>query len=696
MARILVILESPGKIRKVQEILGENYKVMASGGHIRELADSGCESLGFTLQHQPPRVYCNYVAREGSEDAMKRLHKAVNKYDEAIVATDPDREGECIAWHLMETLKFTRPPKRASFSAIVPEAVKAAIASPRSLDKDLVAAARARDCLDKLVGYKLSPLLWNMNNGAQSAGRCQSAALGLICQQDRQIQAWQPTTYWQIHAQYRGDIQAQWFEPEDNTTRLDSQQQAKAIAITALKNKHYVEQVETEVKTISPPPPFTTSTLLSVAGGRLGFSTSKVMRCAQALYEQGYITYHRSDSVQVSPQFQSAARHWLETHDPERLPPQPPQFHSRGQTQEGHEAIRPTHLSDRTLAADSDDLKQLYQLIWCRAIASQCCAAKVEVQSIIIVSDDLRFRLSGRLITETGYSKYWQNLAPDKTLPTLTVGQQLIPTNIQPQRRQTSPPSPWSESQFVQKLEKTGIGRPSTTAHIISTLIGRQYIKRYQGQLIPTKLGLEVDRFLRRSVPEIVTPNFTAEMEVSLDRIAQGKQEWQEYLVDFHDSCLQPALNTAQAIISEEYSIPTDEPVEMTCHFCDSPTLVKKYSNSPKLERDHYLICPACESPHFWDEEAQTYQLPYKLRRRAMARQEKKTNHRCPVCNAPLVEHYYEKSGKTKTMLRCSQINQNACLDVAYFKTKKSGNWWSPKFGILNDKMTIDLQEIAT
>ncbi|MBE9124770.1 MULTISPECIES: type I DNA topoisomerase [unclassified Coleofasciculus] len=691
MQPLLVILESPGKRGKVGKILGDPYKVVASVGHVRELAEKGADSLGFKLKRNPIRVECDYVNRPGAAKILKSLQAEIDQAQAVYIATDPDREGECIAWHLIDSLEWKSPPIRVSFSEITDKAVKEAIANPRPLDESLVAAARARDCLDKLVGYKLSPLLWEMNNGAKSAGRCQSAALRLLCRKEAQIERFVPKPFWKILVRYPPGLTATYIDDNGNS-RMESQQRASSLAQKAKNTTHRIEHRSKRQVDSSPPPAFKTSTLQQEAGKRLGLSSSKVMRLAQTLYEEGYITYHRSDSVVVSPEFAQAARNWLIANDPDNLPETATQHRDQAGVQAGHEAIRPTDISVREIQ-EGNELNALYQLIWKRAIASQCARSIIEQTELVTVAKDLRFEATGKRILFPGYGKYWDNLGTDKLLPDLEEGQTLTPSLLSTPKGKTRPPNRFSEPQLVQVLEKEGVGRPSTFANIISTLLDRGYVRKSRGTLIPTRLGKEVDRFLQRVVPKLIEPGFTKQMEDSLDAIAHGTLSWQEYLVSWHDNEFLPTLKKGEKIIEQEYALPEDEETELKCHYCGQSGLIKRYSNSLKLEADHYLVCNECDSPHFWNSEIDDYQLPYKLRRSLQVSEENLTDYQCPVCNASLERHHYTKQGQQKTMLRCSQLTKSKCRDVAYFKTKDE-DWWSPKFGVLASEGEPDFSNL--
>ena len=400
---VLVIVESPGKTAKISKFLGTDYNVVASVGHIRQLADTGQDNTGITLSSSPPRVDCEYVPVEGASRRIKALKNQARTASQVILATDPDREGEAIAWHLAQVLGLSNP-QRARFSEITQTAVQQAVNNPETLDENLAAAARARDALDKLVGYKLSPLLWQLNNGAKSAGRCQSVALHLLCDRQKAIACFEPKTYWVVEAEFAEGFTAR-YEDNDNSRRIFDRSEAEAIAQAIRESKPYITCVERQEQKRNPPPPLTTSTLQQIAGNKLGFSAKKTMQIAQQLYENGTITYHRTDSVTLSPEFQQQVREWLQQEAPDCVPADKVKHRSRGSAQEAHEAIRPTQIVGRPKL--SQQQQKLYDLIWARAIASQCAAAVVEGVSLEIdIDGDYRLVARGQRLIEAGYKVF--------------------------------------------------------------------------------------------------------------------------------------------------------------------------------------------------------------------------------------------------------------------------------------------------
>ncbi len=604
----LIICESPGKIKKLEKYAGRGWKAIATCGHVRQLANSGDRNLGFVFEDD--KINCDFVPRSSrSKQTIARLKKAVQKASRVIIATDFDREGECIGWHVAHALGL-KTYERVSFTEITESAVQKALSNPRKLDMELVGAALARSLLDKLVGYTLSPLLWKMPNDAKSAGRVQSAALHLICDRDGEIKNFQPRTYWTVEARYRNGLEAALSGENRFFKRKDVWEKVKA----ARGVEHKIKSVSKTVQQRQPPAPFTTSTLQQAAGKQLGFSTKKTMSLAQKLYEDGYITYMRSDATFVSAEFQDATRAWLKQNNPDCIPTgEVKQRRTQHRnTQEGHEAVRPTTIE--RVPKGNTDIERLYDLIWRRAVASQCCAATIENTKIAIVAGDVTFEATGKQVCDRGYSQYWNDLGGERSLPEVKEGQVLDPSGIDLTERQTKPPSPYSEPELVNLLERRGIGRPSTFSSTIETLLSRQYVRRQKKKLVPTDLGRQVDRFLSETVPDVIDADFTSELEENLDKIAEGQIEWQQFLLQWNREFFQPAIDKARQILTDRFG--EDEIcLDLRCQKCGRQGMDKVYSTSSKIEGDHYLRCPECNMAHFLNQQGE-YELPYQERER--------------------------------------------------------------------------------
>lgn len=685
----LLLIESPGKLKKLSQILGSDWVVKASMGHVRELANDGESSLGFDLEGD--RVLCRYQPRGSrGKQTLAELRRAVEGASEVYLATDPDREGETIAWHLQQALGI-RNSLRVTYSEITPTAVRQAIARPRPLDANLVAAGRARDCLDKLVGYKGSPLLWQLKNGAKSMGRVQSSTLHLICLREAEILSFVPQEYWSVWVEYREGFKAVYraslnfkrvAKPQEDdaaepskeapeSDRVLSQAEADRLVEIARSHPHSVLKIESQNTSRNPPPPFTTATLQQAAGSRYKWGSDLTMKVAQTLYEGGHITYMRTDSVTLSSEFCAAVRRWLEQQDADNSPPQSRKFRSPSGAQEAHEAIRPTHVENTPQILSGQlgaDAAKLYELIWNRAIASQCRSAQLQKTRAITQSGDVFWEARGQIVTFTGYTRYWNNLSSDTHLPSLKEGQILTLKTADSQKKQTQPPSRYTEPKLVQVMERKGIGRPSTYAPTIKTLKDRNYVALSKDKkLYPTQLGLEVDRFLMQVLPDLLQPEFTAQMESRLDAIAAGQEDWERYLNQWYREYFNPALIRANSQVKSVRSLPefhdrnrevsssfpeesteaaiaktsavkrTRKPKTQTssrakksksltssssdaiaCPKCDR-TMSKIPSKSEKLSADHFLKCEeklgGCNAVMFWSDKTQQYELPYAERK---------------------------------------------------------------------------------
>ena len=707
----LLIVESPGKIKKLRKILGSGWDVKASVGHIRQLSNEGADSLGFVMEGD--RIECKYAPKDSRAKAtIAGLKSAAKRADQIFLASDPDREGETIAWHLADVLKL-KNPQRVVYQEITEAAVRRAIASPRPLDQNLVNAGRCRDCLDKLVGYKGSPLVWRLNNGAKSVGRVQSATLHIVCQRECEIQSFVPQDYWSVFVEYTEGFNAFYNgftdvpdhdreviddtgmnEKKQESTRVPTQAAADQLVAIAQSNPHSVISVEGKLSRKKPPAPFTTSALQQVAGSRIKFSPEKTMQVAQKLYEAGLITYMRTDSVQLSPEFCDAARQWLQTKDPDNVPDKVAKQKSKKDAQEAHEAIRPTDLSLTSAELKeklSEDEFKLYFLIWMRAIASQCKSAKIRKTIILSQSGEVQWKAKGQVVEFHGYAKYWKDLKGDNQLPLVQQGQTLTLENAAHEAKQTKPPSRYTEPKLVQVMEKKGIGRPSTYASTVKTLKQRDYVELVKGKLSASVLGMQVDEFLGTALPELLEAEFTAEMEGKLDAIAHGEQEWQGYLIGWNQTYFQPALCKAMEGLPEQSSFGANRTLEKSRTKCPSCAQVMSKVPSKKVKKKYFLKCKeGCKAEDgrdlvmFWSDKGKMWQLP--TPKVESASPAKLTSDPCPVCQKLMEKYSYTKDGKPKEMLRCSDPKLRGDLkhkDAVYFFTK--GQWWSPKFGVLGE-----------
>lgn len=701
----LLIVESPKKARTIQKFIGKDWIVKASFGHIRQLAKDGDGKLGFDLVGD--QVHCRYIPI--NKQARENLHslKAIAaKASLVVLATDRDREGEGISFHLKEALKL-KNYQRITYNEVTEKAIREAIASPRGLDHDLVGAALARACLDKLVGYKISPILWQLNIGAKSTGRVQAPTLHIICSRERQIQKFTSEPYWTVWSDYSSGFRAYFTGVEltestssvnserDDTEAIDSNQietkrvgteeEAKQLRAIAQSQSHQVVKVESKLQKKNPPPPFTTSSLQQAAGARLKFSPERTMQIAQNLFESGLITYHRTDSTSLSDDYIAAARLYLQEKDPKNLPAQARQFKGKKNAQEAHEAIRPSDLtkSSTKLKQELDKANfALYELIWRRAMASQCNPARIEKTSITTQSGSVYWIARGQVLKFAGYIRYWKDLGKDTELPILHEGDNLKLERADSQKKMTQPPPRYSESKLVQIMERQGIGRPSTYSSTVKTLKERNYVELTKGKLVATELGLQVDSFQETSFPQLISSQFTAEMENCLDKIAHGKLDWQHYLTgwnrDYFETMVKKALNIAIVdggkAEKQTLSAKKREKSRTLCPKC-SELMDKIPSKSKKLSRPYFLKCDRCEVVMFYNSTSKSWVEPGNKSVPVL------TENLCPVCNAFLAEKTYSKNGLTKKMLVCSTNSDSKHKDVVFFESR--GKWWSPKFGEL-------------
>jgi DNA topoisomerase-1 len=541
----LVVVESPAKAKTIEKYLGPGHKVLASYGHVRDLpAKDGSvdPEAGFAMEWE------NYPDKAKQ---LKAIADAAKQADALILATDPDREGEAISWHVQEVLRKRKvlPAKvdRVTFNAITKSAVTEAMAHPRGLDEDLIDAYKARRALDYLVGFTLSPILWRKLPGAKSAGRVQSVALRLIVDREREIEIFKSQEYWQIAAQFEADgtpFTARLVSLDgEKLDRLSIGDQGSAEAAKKVveDGRFTVASVETKPLSKNPPPPFTTSTLQQEAARKLGFSASHTMRLAQSLYEDGLITYMRTDGVQMAGEAISAARRAVaDRYDAGYLPDKPRQYTSKAKNaQEAHEAIRPTDfMKDR---AGSGDHGRLYQLIFNRALASQMASARLERTTVELTDGAGRatLRATGQVVLFPGFMALYDEGRDDlqdeeaARMPQLRAGDAPVKTGVEAVQSFTQPPPRYSEASLVKRLEELGIGRPSTYAATLQTLKDREYVRLEKNRFLPEESGRLVTAFLERFFERYVSFDYTAELEEELDDVSGGRLNWQKLLEDF-------------------------------------------------------------------------------------------------------------------------------------------------------------------
>ena len=657
MAKHLVIVESPAKAKTIEKFLGPGHKVMASYGHVRALP-SKQGSVDISHDFEP-----KYRVLPESRRHIDALKKEVAKSDELILATDPDREGEAIAWHLLQALELpeegSKPRiKRVVFHEITQGAVKKAMDNPRRVASELVDAQQARAVLDYLVGFNLSPFLWKKIRYGLSAGRVQSVALRLICDREKEIQAFTAQEYWTIDAllstaSARTSFKARLHSLDSE--RLDkfaigTQNQAAALVAEIKKTAFRVEQITQSEKKRNPAPPFTTSTLQQEASRKLGFSARKTMSTAQKLYEGvdigegavGLITYMRTDSVALSNEATAQARDVI-THmfGKDYALSAPRTFRNRAKNaQEAHEAVRPTNIAntpEKVKPFLSSDQYRLYRLIWMRTVASQMAAAILDATSVDIAAGTrFVFRATGQVIRFPGFMKLYIEGTDDAeedregTLPQLSQGEALTQEEILPEQHFTQPPPRYTEASLVKTLEEYGIGRPSTYASIMNTLVTRKYVRLEKRAFFPEDVGMVVNDLLTQHFPRYVDYDFTAEMEEELDAISRGEQKWRPSIRAFWDPFIQLLKQKEQEVSKAEV---TTEKTDRACPECGQ-TLVVKLGRSGK-----FLACsgfPACRHTE------------------PLATEEKEepvySDQTCDKCGAPMLI----KDGRYGKFLACS------------------------------------------
>jgi DNA topoisomerase I len=567
MGQRLVIVESPAKAKTIGKYLGKNYIVEASMGHVRDLPKS---QLGVDIDNEySPK----YITIRGKGDLLDKLRKAAKKSEKIYLATDPDREGEAISWHLAKVLNIDDTEKcRIEFNEITKNAVKNAIKSPRAININLVDAQQARRVLDRLVGYEISPILWKKIKWGLSAGRVQSVTLKMICDRENEITTFMPKEYWTIECSLQKYDSKKPFtvklaSKDNKKIEITSEQESKVIIEEIQQGEFLTNKIKKAEKTKNPLPPFTTSTLQQDAYKRLNFATKRTMSIAQQLYEGidikghgtlGLITYMRTDSVRISEDAQKAAADFISgNYGSQYVPSTPRVFKGKKNIQDAHEAIRPTY-AELTPAMIKDSLKdeqyKLYTLIWNRFMASQMASCILNTISVEIVNGNYQFRVSGSGIKFDGFMKLYEYATEDEddvtNIPELAEGEKLIEKAIAPKQHFTQPPPRFSEATLVKTLEEYGIGRPSTYAPIISTLLDRKYVNRDKKTLFPTELGVIVNTIISEYFKEIVDVEFTAEMEDKLDNIEEGKDQWNTVVGDFFKP-IQKSIEIAEKEISK-------------------------------------------------------------------------------------------------------------------------------------------------
>lgn len=611
--KYLVIVESPAKAATIGKFLGNNYKIEASMGHVRDMPKS---QMGIDFEHDfEPK----YITIRGKGELLGKLRKDAKAADKVYLATDPDREGEAISWHLLHALNLgeEKPISRITFNEITKTAVKKSITEARDIDMDLVDAQQARRVLDRVVGYTISDLLWKKVKKGLSGGRVQSVALRLICDREGEIREFIPEEYWTLGAKLKdadGKVfEAKFYGKGETKTELANEAETNEV-LDGLKGKDFaVTDVKTGSRQKKPVAPFTTSTMQQEASKHLNMATQKTMMIAQQLYEGvnvkgegtvGLVSYIRTDSFRISDEAYEAAVAFIkETYGDAFVNPERIVYKSKGKTQDAHEAIRPTNVS-RTPESIKDSLSKdqyrLYKLIWERFVASQMSPAVYDTLSVKLSAGDYTFRASGSRLRFSGFLEAYSKgeEEDEKVIPKLTQGDILQAEQLLPEQHFTQPPARYTDASLIKTLEEIGVGRPSTYAPTLTTIQARHYVTKEAKNLFPTELGEMVDEIMKTYFPDIVDIDFTANMEKRLDDVEMGKEEWKQIIRDFYPDFKKSVENAAEKLEKIEIK---DEETDIVCEKCGR-NMVIKYGRYGK-----FLACPGfpeCQNAKPYFEEA--------------------------------------------------------------------------------------------
>lgn len=606
----LIIVESPTKSKTLKGFLSDDYKIVASKGHIRDLPS---KKLGIDIDND---FEPDYIIT--SKKTVKKLKDEAEEAENIILGTDEDREGEAIAYHLKEALDLNKDQyKRIVFHEITKEAIQNALDNPREIDQQLVNAQKARRVLDRIVGYKLSPFLWKKVARGLSAGRVQSVAVKLIVKREEEIEAFDPEEYWTIEALFEQDFKAKLFKKDDEKLdkfALQSEKETKQLTNELKSAQYQVENVKKKEKKRYPYPPFTTSTLLRDAWAKFKFNSKYTMSLAQDLYESGHITYHRTDSTNLSQEALNQAKQVIEEEYGKKYHNRK-QFQDSKEAQQAHEAIRPTHASNQPNQLDlKENQAKLYDLIRNRLLASQMSSAVFDSTTVIINAEDdfknaekYQFKATGKIMKFDGFTKVYPISTKQSKLPDLEEEQELNLDKLEPEQHFTQAPPRYTEAKLIKTLQKEGIGRPSTYAPIISTIQDRNYVRMEKKKFHPTEIGTVVNNLLVKHFPRIVDLSFTAQMEEDLDQIAEEKKEWRKVIGDFYEPFIKNLDKKYEEVSKKDIA---EEETDKECPECGSPLIKKlgKYgrfyacSNFPKCkyteplpENKLNIECPECE-----------------------------------------------------------------------------------------------------
>lgn len=663
MADKLLIVESPAKANTIKKFLGGSTKVLASMGHIRDLPKS---KLAVNVENDFEPEYINI---RGKGDLIKELKKEAKSAKKVYLATDPDREGEAIAWHLAHILEIPEDSVcRVTFNEITKETVQNSMKEPRTIDKNLVDAQQARRVLDRIVGYKMSPLLWKKVKRGLSAGRVQSVAVKLIVDREEEIEKFVPEEYWNIYANLKDEkskksFQAKFYGTSDKKVDIHSEKEVNAVLKAIENGKYIVQDIKKSEKKKNPAPPFTTSTMQQEASRKLNFTLKRTMSVAQTLYEGirvpdkgtvGLITYMRTDSTRISEEARTAAKEYIinnygSAYYENRY------YKTKGNAQDAHEAIRPTYIDlnpEKIKESLTPDQYKLYNLIYNRFVASQMSTAVYDTTSVDINVNDYIFKANGQTLKFKGFMKlYVETLDNEKddeitTLPELSVNQALKLKKIEPKQSFTEPPARYTEATLVKSLEEKGIGRPSTYSPTITTILERRYIEKHKKQLSPTELGKIVNKLLTENFTDILDVKFTAKIEEEFDEIAEGKEYWKNVIKEFYGPF---SVELARVEKELEHVVLVDEVSNVPCDKCGR-MMVYKYGRYGK-----FLACPGFPECKNAKPIIETIDVP------------------CPCCGGKV----QIKQTKRKKKFYICENNPDSCSYISWNKPK-TGEVWNP------------------
>lgn len=680
--KYLVIVESPAKAKTIEKYLGRNYKVVASKGHVRDLPKSRM-GINFEENYEP-----DYITIRGKGPLLKELKKQASKAQKVFLAADPDREGEAIAWHLSHVLKLDPEAKnRVVFNEITKDAVKDAFKEPRSLDADLVDAQQARRMLDRIVGYKISPILWKKVKKGLSAGRVQSVALNLISKREEEIKAFVPSEYWSINGVFKKEeelFKASFYGLDRKKHELGNEDSVQEIMKSLSSDKWLVEKVLKKERKRNPSLPFTTSSMQQEAARKLNFRTRKTMMIAQQLYEgislgksgtEGLISYMRTDSTRISPIAQEEAHRFILEEYGETFAAKKPRTGKKVEgTQDAHEAIRPSNVFRKPADVKeylSKDQFKLYTLIWSRFVASQMTPAVYDTMRVDLVQNGVYFRANGSKVKFAGFQQVYTEGKDDEKeekenmLPDLVEGEHVQSTELIPEQHFTQPPARFSEATLIKTLEENGVGRPSTYAPTLDTIQKRYYVSLKSKRFEPTELGSIVNKLIEEFFPNIVDTKFTAEMEKDLDDIEAGKKEWVQVIDAFYQPFQHEVDNAEESI---EKIVIKDEPAGFDCEECGHPMVIKigRYgkfhacSNFPECRNTKAIIkeigvtCPLCKEGQVVERKSKKNRLFYGCNRYPeceFTTWDKPVGRNCPRCEHFLVQ----KSKRGSSQVVCEE-----------------------------------------